>query len=585
MVYRLGNVTLLTYIPYRNGQSVEHQKQEEQKGMPSKKTVFATEQERIDAEKKVQEKRASDVDTANKYPARFVRTLGSNALLDIMVTENDNCPFFVADKKRRICNLNGDYLLPLVPDDTRDRNTLHENSFELTSEFLTEEVIGKLGSDLKAALVELGKEQHLEMESGAPHMAAGEGYTRQRPVISKPEAGSAAIAAVYNPEDVILRYFPSLMCGEKNAQFDGDIDVLYKTLLFGCGTDPLPERGSPEAIEFWKQNVEKKLFISGGEKIDMHATGSLPKSRSTGSEVDTYAIFYTVCMPGVKHTVDHFTCQGKRMLQQADARLVNVWIDLTEKLLGEEHVPLAATKYAASKMTKFEEVVLAPLAESACKDTWQSLREQEEESTNEKGAFIWKLTIETATGVVNGWKGKEFCNPSIDILSADGTKKSQLIFNSSEADKAMLGEMFTRADYRDAEEYTAASFHKNLAKMSKVFKALSYVFAGKEPPVTAVVLHDSEEAEKATKRGRKRKAVAPAVAEASASNGCSSSQFDSFEAFMVEQRLFNEKLLRRMTEQEAFEAEQWKQLTHAKKLRKFLYANVPVLPEEEDEEA
>ena len=580
MVYLLGNVTLLTYIPYRNGQSVEHQTQEEQKGMPSKKTVFATEQERIDAEKKVQEKRASDVEAANKYPARFVRTLGSNALLDIMGTEDDKRPFFVADKKRRMCSLNGDYLLPLVPDGNCDRNMIHENSFELTREFLTEEVIGKLGSDLKTALVELGKAQHLEMESGAPTMAAGEGYTHKRPVVS-----SAVIAAAYDPVDVILRYFPSLMSGEKNAQFSGDIDVLYKTILFGCGTESLPERGTPEAIEFWKQNVEKKLFISGGGKIDMHSTDSLPKSRSTGSEVDTYAIFYTVCMPGVKHTVDHFTCQGKRMLQQADARLVNVWIDLTEKLLGEEHVPVAATKYAASKMTKFEEVVLAPLAEAECKDKWESLREQEVEATNEKGNFIWELTIEAATVVVNGWKGKEFGNPSIDTLSADGTKKTQLMFNSSEADKAMLGEMFTRADYRDAEEYTAASFHKNLAKMSKVYKALSYVLAGKEPPVTAVVLHDSEEAENATKRGRKRKAVAPAVAEASSSNGCSSSQFDSFEAFMVEQRLFNEKLLRRMTEQETFEAEQWKQLSHSKKLRKFLYANVPVLPEEEDDEA
>jgi hypothetical protein len=496
----------------------------------------------------------------------------------MMVIEGDKRPFFVADKKRRICFLNGDYLLPLVPDDTRDRNTLHENSFELTSEFLTQEVIGKLGSDPETALAELGKAQHLEMESGAPTMAAGEGYTHKRPVVS-----SAAIAAAYNPVDVILRYFPSLVSGEKSVQFSGDLDVLYKTLLFGCGTDPLPERGSPEAIEFWKQNVEKKLFISGGEKIDMHSTGSLPKSRTTGSEVDTYAIFYTVCMPGVKHTVDHFTCQGKRMLQQADARLVNVWINLTEKLLGEEHVPVAATKYAASKMTKFEEVVLAPLAESTCKDTWQSLREQEVESTNEKGNFIWELTIEAATVVVDGWKDKEFGNPSIDMLSADGTNKTQLMFNSSEADKAMLGEMFTRADYRDAEEYTAASFHKNLAKMSKVYKALSYVLAGKEPPVTAVVLHDSEEAEKGTKRGRKRKAVAPA--EASASNGGSSSQFDSFEAFMVEQRLFNEKMLRRMTEQETFEAEQWKQLSHSKKLRKFLYANVPVLPEEEDDEA
>ena len=274
------------------------------------------------------------------------------------------------------------------------------------------------------------------------------------------------------------------------------------------------------------------------------------------------------------------------MLQQADLRMMTMWMDLTKRLVGEDYIPGVAIKYCDAlkekkvDILKFEELVLSTLAETVCTETWDSLKEKETEATNDKGQLIWKLTIEQATEVVNGWKDKEFGNPSIDALGADADKTAQLIFMSEEADKAMLGEMFTRADYRDADEYTAAGFAKNLSKMSKVFKTLSYVLADKEPPM-AVVVHDSEEAGGAPKRGRKRKAAVaePAAAAASSSgNFLTVEQFMQFaegwDAFMVEQRRHNAKT----------EEEQAKEAKRAMKCRKFVYANVPMLQEEAEEE-
>ena len=571
--------------------------------MPTKTApvTVMTDEERKDIAQKKAAKREKMVTNSNAYPCKYVRECYNKQLMKLLEVENDERPFFVATKKTRICVVPEEYLLPLVPDSECDRSLLHNESFKIKRESISEEIMDLLGEDNLKVLESLGRVRKLEIESGLPTMAAGENFTKKRPVVN-----TSADSADFDAIDTLLRYVPSLVANEKGIHFHGEHDALCRRLLFGCGAEAdIPEFGTAEAMQFWKLNVEKKLFLHANQPVAMHAVDGMPKSVSTGNDVSVYAIFYTICMPGVKHTVDHFTCQGKRVLQQADIRLVKSWIDLTNRLVGESFVPLVAKNYLESKKLNFEEVVLAKMVETVQTETWPSLRDVETEGVNDKGNSIYEINYHEAVELITPFKTMAFVNPSVALLRADGTTKTRVIFNSSEPDKAMLGEMQTRADYRDADEYHSDSFNANLAKIAGVFKSLSYLLAGKQQPA-AVVLHDSEKATaKSTGKRKKTVSKAEAAAVAAAATAVECSQIaDTLDTFMVEQRKHNAFVVAGMNETVAFMVEQRKHnalvMAHLeetarveekfsvervknKRFRKFVFANMPEINNDQDD--
>jgi hypothetical protein len=224
-----------------------------------------------------------------------------------------------------------------------------------------------------------------------------------------------------------------------------------------------------------------------------------------------------------------------------------------------------------SRISNFDTVVLTERAEQVCSTTWPSLKEQEERDVNAKGVTVYKMTSEKARATAQVWKDKAFSNPSIDMLLPDGTMKAKLVFYSDENERAMFGEMFTRADFRDAAAYTAAEFKKNLVAMASVYKALAYVNAGKQPPST-IVVHDSDQAAAASKRGRKRKGKEPTTTEVqSTSNNSASIEAvlnkisETLDTFMVDTRNWMEKMA------EDFDTE----AKRSAKFRKFVRERLP----------
>lgn len=547
--------------------------------MPAQKTkAFATDEDRQLAEEKQIEKRNIQLEDARRYPLKYLRSLQSPSTLKLMEVENDKSAFFYFAQKRRPVKAPSDFMLPLVPDDDRDRSTLHDYSFKLGSDFLTNDVLAKLGDVEKATLRDLGVAQKLEIECGNVVMDSTGDSKRKRPVIS-----STSTPDFYSPNEVILRYVPSLVANEKNVQFSGSADSLFARLLFKCDLNNLPEAGSNEAFELWSSNVCKKLFVFADEKVNMHEINGLPKSRETNEEICNFALFYTICMPDVQHSVDYCECQGHRLLQQASLSLVTLWIDLTTRLVGEAMVPKVAKLYTSklqakdANVTKFEQIVLAPLVEKTCCNSWEPLKDKELEAMNEKGQVYWKLDAEVVTEVVKTWKTEDFSNPSFSFLDANGSRNTQILFVGEEQERAKFGEMFTKANERDAKEYNAASFHVNLKRMSGVFKSVSYILDGKDPPCAIVVIDSETTAASKTLGKRKAKAVAAAAT----TNGIEALN-ENLDTSIVEQRETN-KLILELTEKVVeLQDELKKECKRTHKLAKFVYANLPQNEETEE---
>jgi len=394
---------------------------------------------------------------------------------------------------------------------------LHLNSFVLNADSLTPEHLELIGSGRRAVLDGLGCKNTLEMDSetGLPSMAKEPDAKNKRPVIFPTES-------MYTPAQTFMRYFPAFVSGDKDlnignttVSIDGSetsmglTDALFTKFLYGIDPRTLPETNSDSAKAIWESNVKNKLFLVADTPIVPSTTpGTLPMRGLDEHPINKYGIYYTICMPDIENVVDFAQCQGQRRLQQAKARVVKHWVDLTELLVGADSVPRAMRMYLEEDLgaVDFDRTALSVEAGRVCTSTWPSLIAAGVETTTSTGRVVNEISDDVARSITATWAKKEFENPSIDITSADGGIKTTLMFNSSEPERALFGLYFTKAGYEDAKSYNADCFRDNLKKMSMVFKAVGYAILGKPPP-ESIVLFDAEAVQK-TSNSRKRAASA-----------------------------------------------------------------------------
>lgn len=551
--------------------------------MPSKNTTFATEEERAAAAAREANKKKKEVELANGYPLKFLQSLGGKKHFAPLLTPADGRAFFESSFKRRLCIVPKEYMVPLVHSSPLAVGDVHNHSFKLLASSLTEETLDRAGGATKSILASLRNFQTLEMDpdTALPMMAKEGDAKRKRAVISP-----TVTPNFYSREEVFLRYFPAFLSGEKDALFsnatvEGSKTTLIDALLtkFLYGLDPveaLPPQGSKEARVIWESNMRDKLFIVADRPITAPTSVSdLPTS--TDGQIDSYGIYYTIHMPDVKHVLDNVQCQGKRLIQQADDRIVQHWVNLTTVLVGYDHVPEAARVYLANRLASinFDQRALSAEAERVCSSTWQSLIEAGKESTNAKGRVINEITDEIARTVTQTWSDKLFANPSIDVTNADGDVTTTLMFNSDEPERAMFGLYFTKANYHDAKTYQASDYHANLKKMSVVFKAVAYAILGKDPP-SAIVTFDPEATCAPKGRGRKR-----SQAQAHETSGAST----TLVAELMELVKSLDKKLDAVTETvDTLSVELAKENKRMRKLREHVFANLPVIPEDDNDD-
>ena len=479
--------------------------------MPSTITQEQAAAAAANAEKKREELRQK----ANAYPLQFLNSMaGGNVHFSNVTVANDTRPFFVDPFKRRICCPPPEYMTALDTSTPFGRATLHLNSFKIDSNAITSAVLEQAGTSTTAALEALSDRQTLEIdpETNLPMMAKEGDAKTKRPVISATKETN-----FFSHSEVFMRYFPWFVKGKKEACFS-DVTVANTTLtaaLFNkylYNIDPaekLPDKGSDAATELWQTNVRDKLFVVAAEAITTPGSATeLP--RGANGKIDKFGIYFTMHIEDGQPPLDTVECQGKRWIQQADDRLVKHWIDLTTSLVGQERVPEVAKFYVANSLGKvnFDKDFLSSKAAEVCKATWQSLIEAGKDVANDKGRIVNQISAESAETVTKSWGGKQFCNPSIDITDADNNVHTTILFNSSDAERAMLGLYFSEAGFHDAKTFQAADFNANLKKMSAVFKNVAYTLLGKEPPL-AVSVFDSETASAAAPKRRKRAAPEP----------------------------------------------------------------------------
>lgn len=557
--------------------------------MPSKNTTFSTAEERVAAAAREANKKKKEVEVANAYPLKFLQSLGGHDHFAPVLKKADDRPFFESSFKRRASVVPAAYMAPLVHSSPLANGDLHKHSFKLLASSLGEETLDRAGGAAKSILASLGNLQTLEIDpdTALPMMAKEGDAKRKRAVIS-----STVTPNFYNEAEVFMRYFPAFLSGDKDALFanagvEGPKTTLVDALLtrFLYGLDPveaLPQQGSDEAKAIWESNVRDKLFIVADRPITAPTTVSdLPTA--TDGQIESYGIYYTVHMPDVKHVLDNVQCQGKRLLQQADDRIVQNWVNLTTVLVGYDHVPAAAKVYLSNRLasTNYDQKALSVEAERVCSSTWQSLIEAGKESTNAKGRVVNEITKEVASTVTQTWTDKLFVNPSIDVTNADGNVTTTLVFNSDEPERAMFGLYFTKANYHDAKTYQASDYHANLKNMSVVFKAVAYAILGKDPPAALVTFDPEAAAATGAPKGRGRKRTAAQV-EAQEPSGASATAI----AELMELVKSLDKKLDSVTETtDTLSVEIVKENKRMKKLREYVFANLPMLPGDEDDDA
>jgi hypothetical protein len=556
--------------------------------MPSKNTTFATEAERVAAAAREATKKENETKTANAYPLKFLQSLGGHEHFAPVLKTADDRPFFESSFRRRVCVLPRDYMVPLVHSSPFSDGDLHEHSFKLLASSLGEETLDRAGGAAKSILASLGNLQTLEMDpdTALPMMAKEGDAKTKRAVIS-----STVTPNFHTDSEVFMRYFPAFVAGKKDALFanatvEGPKTTLVDALItkFLYGLDPveaLPPQGSDEAKAIWESNVRDKLFVVADQPITAPTTVSdLPAG--TDGPIDSYAIYYTIHMPDVKHVLDNVQCQGKRLIQQADDRIVQHWVNLTTVLVGYDHVPAAARTYLSNRLasTNYDQKALSVEAARVCDATWLSLIEAGKESTNAKGRVVNEITKEVARAVTQTWTDKLFVNPSIDVTNADGDVTTTLLFNSDEPERAMFGLYFTKANFHDAKTYQASDYHANLKKMSVVFKAVAYAILGKDPPAAIVTFDPEAAAGAGAPKGRGRKRTA-AQAQAQEPSGASVTAISE----LMELVKSLDKKIDAVTETtDTLSVDLGKENKRMKKLREHVFANLPVLSVDEYED-
>lgn len=478
--------------------------------MPRQTARVRSEQELTDSAKRSADKKVESTKTANSYPLKFLQSLGGKSLYSSVMKPGDTRAFFDSPFMRRTCLVPTSYMTAICSPIPSDE--VHLNSFVLDADSLTATHLELIGDGPRSVLDGLLTKRTLELDSETdlPSMAKEGDAKNKRPVIVPTDS-------VYTPAQTFMRYFPAFVAGDKDlnigntlVSIDGSpnsmglTDALFTKFLYGIDPIGMPEPNSDAATALWESNVRSKLFLVAGTPIVPSTTPSTLPVSTDGQPINKYGIYYTICMPGIEHVVDFAECQGKRRLQQAKARLVKHWVDLTELLVGPDSVPRAMRMYLEDDLgaVDFDRTALSVEAGRVCTSTWQSLSSAGTKKINSAGRTVNEISDEVAKAVTDTWAEKEFANPSIDITIADGTINTTLMFNSSEAERAMFGLYFTKAGYQDAESYHADSYRTNLKKMNVVFKAVGYAVLGKPPP-DSIVLFDAEGAI-AINKSRKR---------------------------------------------------------------------------------
>jgi len=517
--------------------------------MPKKNTTVMTTAELEAATKKSAEKNQKLIETADSYPLKFLQSIGGERHFDAVVKPGDTRPFFSSMFKRRTCILPATYFKslcpnPLVPTD------FHLRSFVLNPDDLTSTHLELIGDGPLSVLKSLGTRQTLEMdeETGLPLMAK-EGDSKNK----RPQISATKTPDFYTPAQTFMRYFPAFVAGDKDLNIGntpvrmndstdsiGITDALFTKFLYGINPLEMPEKGSEAAVALWKSNVKEKLFV-----VEVSPS---------------FSVSYTISMPSVPTVTDTVQCQGQRCVQQSDSRLVKHWVDLTERLAGPDNVPDGARTYLADAglhAIDYDRERLAPEAARVCSSTWQSLVSSGLTSTNAKGRVTNDITEDIAVAVSATWAGKQFENPSIDVADADGDIIPTLMFNSSEAERAMYGLFFAKAGYHDAaDSYRSESYHLNLKMMNCVFKAVAYAILGKAP-VHPIELFDKESTStKARIRKRKTDVV-----------DNSQTIAELFDYIKQSEREHNEKLTAIQEQLDNYFTEHGKECKRAKKFR------------------
>lgn len=518
----------------------------------------------------------SEKEIHDSNPLKYLQGLGDDfkRFFGPLLKKDDRSVFFAESHKRVCRTIPDEYVLPLVPSSTIARSMLHEHSFKLAN-VLSDDMLEKLSPGAKAVLDSLRTKQTLEMEpaTGLPMTAKVGASNRKVPFISDSKETN-----FYTHNEILLRYFPAIVAAEKHVQYEkvisADTKAMLSNVLYNISGD-LPERESDAARALWEEKVMNKLWITTDKPCTLHTQTTLPTKTGTDEAITNYAICYSICMPGARHAHDTFECQGYRIALQAGATLVQHWIEVTEALVGAEAVPHVARNYVANQAlikADFFRESLCKEAADVCKREWPSLFGAATVSVNAKDKVTRTFTPEIVQGIVSQWVDKKFGNPCIEVADGDAQRTTEMLFNANVDEAARMNLLVTRAGWVDGETYQAAAYHANLKKMSGVYKELSYLLAGKEIP-SAMVVFDSEEtaasASAGRVTGRKRKQAAVA-GPSSAAGGASPEVLAKLETLVEDNRMIKELLA--------------KEAKRSLKLRNYVYANLPQLPAEEEEE-
>lgn len=531
--------------------------------MPKKNTPVLTTAELEAAAKKSAEKNQKDIETADSYPLKFLQSIGGAEHFAAVVKSGDTRPFFTSWFMRRTCILPETYFKSLCPNPLFHKDC-HLRSFVLDPDHLTSTHLELIGDGPLSVLKSLGTRQTLEMneETGLPLMAK-EGDSKNK----RPQISTTKTPDFYTPSQTFMRYFPAFVAGDKDLNIGntpvsiddltepiGITDALFTKFLYGINPLEMPETGSENAVALWESSVKEKLFVV-----------EVPNRLSP-----SYSVSYTISMPSVPSVTDTVECQGRRCVQQSDARLVKHWVYLTERLVGSDNVPDNARLYladAALHGIDYDRVRLSHEAARVCSSTWQSLISAGNDGISANGRVTNEINADIAAKVSAAWAGQHFENPSIDVAGADGNVTTTLMFNSSEAERAMYGLYFTKAGYHDAaDSYRSASYHLNLKMMNCVFKAVAYAILGKVP-VHPIELFDTE-ATPTNGRTRKRKTTADVLDK-------SPTIAELFEYIKQSEKEHNEKMTAIQDQLDQYFTEHSKECRRARKFREQLCQRLP----------
>jgi len=301
---------------------------------------------------------------------------------------------------------------------------------------------------------------------------------RDMPIVDRP----VELATLYSTEAAIARAVPLVASEFGKISFREDakaVDLgdgvflspsqaMIARFCFGVDVLALPEKGSDEAVELWNLKIRDSLVaVSESAGVcptveDGKITGYVD---AEGASADV-AFHYIMALPGVPVADDAVEGQDHRMLRVANPRVCEMYIALTSRLVGAEHVakPLMEWCRLTSKQRE---------------DTFNLERAQSK--AHRDYAEPEDATAEGMLAATSNWRGCDFVNPTIAVTNADGGSRREFLVCGSNGDVAVASNNLATMGPQDGEHYHAGCFEKKLKPLVVVFKALGALSIGKQP--------------------------------------------------------------------------------------------------------